>query len=156
MEGVFTADNCYVQDIAQDSQALSLKIASASHSALEDRLKAIGTEITSFIKFLEENTQHVVEAHNSLFETERRMRILVLKLVKLRKSRDQLEGEVDLASTHLKDKEQFLENLSLEDRKVEMSLHQAKEDLNLLSSDLALYEERKLNHLKSQSENFSF
>lgn len=60
------------------------------------------------------------------------MRILILKLVKLEVFRDQLEGAMDLASTHLKDKEQFVESLSLEARKVETSLHQEKEDLNLL------------------------
>lgn len=66
------------------------------------------------------------------------MIILILKLVKLGVSRDQLEGAMDLASMHLKNKEQFVESLSLEARKVETSLHQAKEDLNLLSSNLAL------------------
>lgn len=94
--------------------------------ASEDRLKAICAKITSATNFLDENTQHPVEAQNSLFETERRMRLLVLELVWLGESRDQLEGTLDLVSTQLKDKERLLEGLSLEARKVEISVQQAK------------------------------
>lgn len=62
--------------------------------------------------------------------------MFILNLVKLEESRDQLKGAIDLASSHLKEKKLSLEKLSQEARRVESSLRQVEEDLNLLSSDL--------------------
>lgn len=76
VEGVFATAVCYVQDLAQDSQAPILKRASPYHSVFENCLKTIRNETTLDTKFLGERTQHVVKAQNSLFETERRMRIV--------------------------------------------------------------------------------
>lgn len=86
-------------------------MALASHSAYEDCFRVIRTKIASATSFLKDNTRCTTEAKNSLSKIERQMRLLVLELVRLGKSRDQLEGALDFTFGHLKNKEHFLEDL---------------------------------------------
>lgn len=117
-------------------------------------MKVVRTEIASAASTLEENTQHIVRAQDSLIETERQMRLLILRLVRLGESRDQLEKTLELASAQLENKECLLEELALEARRIKISIEQAKKDLDLLSSNTALCEKRKIEHLKLWSDDF--
>lgn len=83
-------------------------------------------KIASVANTLEENNQSLAKARDSLVETGRQMRLLILRVIRLRKSKEQMQKILGPSSSQLKEKECLLESLALEARRINISIEQSK------------------------------